>query len=312
MRRQSTSLSTQVSTLSDPGARTSKRQILPLFASAMRSQSLKEDLIRLRGRPDFVSSGLPSLDAALGGGFAVGGLTLVAGPPRSGTVPMLVGTALNTLKVGQRVAYSSERFTCKQMRGRFVVLESRVNGYRFQAGLSSAEDRMALNAARERIHWSLLSWLTVRRLLPREVDAHLFSYRPLLAVVDALPRAEGRSAAERSGSIQEGVQRLASIARKHRVAMLLRVILRERKRSDAIFGDPVLRGAVSTADALVALERHEQEDVGGDDAQMVRAAVYRPAEQREAGHLVALHFDQRFAGLIDPQADSGEEPWLFP
>lgn len=274
---------------------------LPLFAAAQRQQTPYEDLIRIEDRPAFLPTGLPSVDEKLRGGFPVGGLTLVAARPKVGATSLLLGASLAALERGERVAYFSERLREDQIRGRLVVLESRVNGYRFRAGFVTAEDRIALAAARERIQWSALSMVARKRIDAREIDEHLFSYRPWLVVLDVHPRVAG-SRHRSTAALLEAVQRLASTARRHRVAVVLRAIMPRGRHPPNRLELPGLGAMAEAFNSVVLLHREEANDANSTPEEAIGRAdafVVRVNGHDVEPRIAQLRFDQRFAGLLE-------------
>ena len=223
---------------------------------------------------------------------------MVAARSRVGATSLLIGAALGALDKGQRVAYFSERLRQEQIRGRFVVLESRVNGYRFQAGFVTAEDRIALAAARERIPWSALSLVTRRRILPGHIDGHLFSYRPLLVIADVQPRTLEDVPRSRD-SIIEGLQRMASLARKHRVAFVVRSLLNRGRHPPEVLELPGVGRAAELFDSVVLLHRDVNGEPGAAGSAAAEARIVRSGGRDVEPRAVPLRFDQRFAGLLE-------------
>ncbi|MEE8409559.1 MAG: DnaB-like helicase C-terminal domain-containing protein [Myxococcota bacterium] len=282
--------------------RSSVAETLPLFASAMRQQAPADELVRVEDRPACLSTGLPSVDAKLRGGFPVGDASLVAARLKVGATSLLMGASLAALKRGEKVAYFSERLRDDQIRGRFVVLESRVNGYRFRAGFVTAEDRIALAAARERIPWSALSLVTGRRIMPKDIDGHLFSYRPWLAVVDVMPRATTHGDPRNISNLLEGVERLVSIARKHCVALVLRTVLPRGEHLPNRLELPGVGAMAEAFSSVILLHREEVTDPTGsseDAAGRAEVHVVRTGGHDVEPRVVPLRFDQRFAGLLE-------------
>jgi hypothetical protein len=277
---------------------------LPLFASAMRLQQQRHEQVReVEVRPAFLSTALPSLDVALRGGFPVGNATLVAARPNVGATSLLLGASLGALKRGERVAYFSESLREEQIRGRLVVLESRVNGYRFKAGFVTDEDRIALTAARQRIPWVNLSIVARRRVLPADVDGHVFSYRPWMVVADILPRGASGATTRRVSDLLDGVRELVAIARRQNVALLVRVILSRAEHPPNRLELPGVGAMAEAFAAVVLLHREEITDpTGVPDAAMgtAEAHVVRVNGHDVEPRVVQLRFDGRFAGLLEP------------
>ena len=282
--------------------RTVDSSTLPLFASAMRRAEPAADLVRVEGRPDFLSCGLKNIDRPLGGGFPVGGLTLVAARATAGATSFFIGAALGAVGRGERVAYFSERIPIEQLRGRFVVLESRVNGFRVRAGFLSAEDRLALAAARERIPWNSLGLVCRRTIHTPEIDGHIFSYRPWLVLADIKPKAPEAQHARGYEGLVEGVQRLRQIAARHKIALVLRWIMpkgRHRAQPEEL---PQLGDFANYFDSALFLHRDEIDEADANEAQNVgraAATIFRLKGRRIEPREAPLRFDQRFAGLFD-------------
>ncbi|MEM6733949.1 MAG: hypothetical protein AAF658_20470, partial [Myxococcota bacterium] len=208
-------------TLMVPKRKSKATETLPLFAKAMSTQSIADDLSRVEGRPEFVSSGLRGLDNKLGGGFPVGGITLIAERPDSGALELVLSATLKTARRKWPIALLSDRRDEVELQRRLTAIEAKVSAYRAAAGLLSAEDRMAMVAARKRVPWSRVAVLAGRAIAPPEVDELVFSYRPLCVVAELRPRAPDATQPMRIDSYKEGVARLASLARRHHVAMVL-------------------------------------------------------------------------------------------
>jgi replicative DNA helicase len=279
-----------------------ERDTLPLFASVMRHPVRRLAPVHTTGSPGFVSSGLLSLDRALRGGFPLGAASLVAGRPRAGVTSMLMGMALTALKQGRRVAYFSERLHEDQIRGRFVVLESRVNGYRFRAGFVTDEDRAALASARERIAWSELTLVAQPQISVSEVAEHLFSYRPELVLLDLTPRPLGDHDQHRYAVLMEGVQELCDVARHHHVAAVLRHVLPKADHPPNRLELPGVGAMAEQFAAVVLLHREEvtNPDAAPDEAVgLAELHVVRVAGRDVGPRVVPVRFDQRFAGLLD-------------
>jgi hypothetical protein len=273
---------------------------LPLFASAMRQRARAHT--RTEEARANLSTGLPSLDRALRGGFPVGEATLIAARPKVGTTSLMLGASLAALYRGERVAYFSESLREEQIRGRFVVLDSRVNGYRFKAGFVTAEDRVALAAARERIPWGALSIVARRRIRPDEMDGHLFSYSPWLVVADVLPRGSSGSTSRKVSHLLADVDQLIDTARKHRVALLLRVILPRADHPPNRLELPGVGAMAGAFSAVVLLHREEVTDPAGVPVEAtgrIEASVVRVRNADVEPRVVPLRFDQRFAGILD-------------
>lgn len=282
-----------------PAGARSSTATLPLFTSAMKKVEPARELAQVDNRPNHLTTGLASLDRALQGGLPVGGITLVAARPQAGATSLLMGATLAALKKRHPVSYFSERLPEDQLRGRLVVLESKVNGTRFRAGFVTAEDRIALAAARERIPWSQLYLSTKRRISPSHIDTSIFTYRPWLVVADVQPRPPQPAPYQaRQSKLQEGVERLASLARKHHVSMVVRMLLPRGQHPPQLEELPSLGSLAELFTALVLL--HREETSGGGDSSRAYARVLRVRNHAVEPRDVELTFDQRYAGLLEP------------
>jgi len=279
------------------------RVALPLFAHAMRQAAERGLLAERAKRPTHLGTGLTTLDTALEGGFPVGRTTLVAARPGIGATALLIGATLAATKRDVPVAYFSEYRTERQLRGRLVVQEGHVNSFRFTAGFISPEDRSALTAARERIAWHKLSLLAHKRITISEIANHLFSYHPWLVVADVRPRPPGgQLPVERFSNLLKGALHLALLARKHKVALVLRLILPQGEGAPTLRDLPGLGAIAQSFSTVVLLHREQLYVPFGEDAATVGLAdahVLRIDGHDITPRHVPLRFDHRFAGLAD-------------
>lgn len=277
---------------------------MPLFTHAVRHEHPVALGAAGAGR---LSTGLVSVDRALAGGLDPGTLTLVAGRPRAGVSALLLGMTLAALERGEPVAYLSERVSERQLRGRLVLLAAKVNGYRLPAGLMSPEDRIALAAARERIHWQCLSLSAGHPLSACDVEDHLYTYRPRLLVADLVPRPPVPPASPGPlASLAAGVEHLARLAAENHVAAMLHVVL-PRGEGAPSRGELPGQGALADAASTVLLLHRREPDAAAaydeptpaPEPASAEVVVVRHAGRDLAPVHVPLRFDQRFAGLAD-------------
>jgi hypothetical protein len=281
--------------------RVAVRTALPLFAHAMSHEAANSS--GAGPTMGVVSTGLVGLDRALGGGLERGAVTAVAGRPHSGTGRLLITLALAAIERGEPVAFMTERQSERELRGRLVLLEARVNGYRFDAGLITNEDRLALASARERIPWGVLSMCAQAEITPFEVQDQLFSFRPRLLIADFRPQPPDPGAdASRFSSLASGTEHLARLSAEYGVATVLHLPL-ARGEGVPTLSDLPGQGALAEAlRAAVVLHRREQplplEGEAGDGHHALAEAIVL----RHGGHdipptHVGLHFDQRYGGV---------------
>lgn len=198
-----------------------KPRTLPLFAQAMARQSIAEDLQRIENRPNVLKSGVRGLDRGLGGGFRVGELTVLALPPDAAAWRVVAMAVLSNARRASSVALLSERQPAETLQRDLVAVEAGVDLDRVRAGLVSAEDRLILGPARKRIPWSQILIRGGTRNLAHETDELIFSYRPILVMAEVMPRALAARSPHAADSRMEGAARLASLARKHRVSIVV-------------------------------------------------------------------------------------------
>jgi replicative DNA helicase len=277
----------------------SSRPALPLFEHARRHPT-PAVAVAVTESPggSRVSSGLVGLDRALGGGFLVGSLALVAARPKVGAGSLLLGATIAAMKAGVRCAYLSDQLTVPQLRGRLVVLEARVNGYRFRAGFIAPEDQVALTAARERLAWRAVTLVGQKNLDVDAIDEHVFEYRPRFLVCDLYPRVRGGG--RRLADLVAASTALAELARRRKVAVVLRYTLPLGEGSPTLADLPGPGALSPCIRQLVLLHREEVTMPKADLAAPVGLAEARVYE-RDGGDpaAVRLHFDGRFGGLSD-------------
>ncbi|MBI5509574.1 MAG: hypothetical protein HY903_12550 [Deltaproteobacteria bacterium] len=273
--------------------------VLPLFAAAMRQKAV--EAAPPLALTDHVSTGLRGLDAVLRGGFPVAASSLVAARPKVGATSLLFGAALHSLKNDLRVAYFCDHVREDQIRGRLVILESRVNGFRFRAGFVSPEDRLSMTAARERINWSALSIVAQKKVRLIDIDNHLFAYHSHLAVIDLQERATSGYA--HTAELIRWIEDLTSIAKRYHVAIVVRLVLPTATHPPNRLELPGVGGVATRFASVVLVHREEVTDpshvpesaVGAAEAQVVRLGGH-DLEPR----FVGLRFDPRYAGFLDP------------
>lgn len=280
----------------------SQTAVLPLFDYGKRTQSPADDWQRVAERPDVLSSGLPSIDTALSGGLQMGTSNLVAARPYVGATSFCIGAALAALHAGYQVAFLTTRLREEQLKGRFVVLESRVNGHRFAAGFVTAEDRLALAAGRERIPWQQLSIVAQRKIDLDAVDAHLFSYRPHLLIADFIPAIDQQTHLTQAANHVLAAQTLANHARRYRAVVLMHWVLPKAKHPPNRLELPGVGTFAEAFNSAVLLDRivsEENLDATPTPLGEVHAQILRCQGHDVSERTVALRFDQRFAGLLD-------------
>lgn len=278
---------------------------LPLFEAAKRRARGKEavspfpELRSLKSINEWVSTGLLSVDQAMRGGFPIGAISLVASKPRAGVNSLLMGSVLTNLEEGFRVGYFSEKLREDQIRGRMVVLKSKVNGYRFRAGVVTDEDHQKLEDARACIAWSRMLIRSAREIPLRQLDSDIFSYHPQLVIADLRPRGTNHPNPKSFESLTRGIEELAFIAARERISMVVRCVLPDGPGEPDRLELPGLGTVANLFDSVVFVHRNKttagpDEEKGASQAQV---KVIRVGKRDVGPRYVNLHFDQRYAGL---------------
>lgn len=187
----------------------------------MTRQSIADDLQRVENRPSVLKSGVRGLDRGLGGGFRVGELTVLALPADAAAWRVVAMAVLTNARRASSVALLSERQAAETLQRDLVAVEAGVDLNRVRAGLVSAEDRLILGPARKRIPWSQILTRGGTHNLAHEADELIFSYRPILVMAEVMPRALAARSPHAANSRLEGTARLASLARRHRVSIVV-------------------------------------------------------------------------------------------
>ena len=273
--------------------------VLPLFAYAVRQLGPPAERQRGAAPERRIATGMAALDVALSGGLPQGGATLVAARPNATSNAWCMSTALAILERGARVALFSERFAEAQLRGHLAVIRAGVNRYRFRAGLVTADDRVALAAARARIPWSQLSIRAGEWLDLDDVESSIATYRPDVAFVDLRLRAHAAKQRRRFDAMTRIVDRLTRLARRRRTALVVRMLLPELgdiPRVSEVAGGARLAGLFDT---LLVLHRPTPGEPHTPDASVTHAYLPAASEYARARAAVPLHFDGRTESVTD-------------
>ena len=115
----------------------------------------------------------------------------MASKPRVGENSLIMGAVLENLDNGLRVGYFSDTLRQEQIRGRLVVLKSKVNGCRSRAGVVRVEDHQQLHDARASIAWNQLLIRSAKEISLRDVASGILLYRSTLVIADSMAAATG-------------------------------------------------------------------------------------------------------------------------
>jgi hypothetical protein len=284
---------------------------LPLFEAAKQRARDNEVVPRfpklraVKTINEWTSTGLLSVDQAMRGGFPVGAISLVASKPRAGVNSLLMGAVLANLEGGLGVGYFSEKLREDQIRGRLVVLKSKVNGYRFRAGVVTDEDHQKLDEARSHIAWSRMLIRSAREIPLRELDSDIFSYHPQLVIADLRPRGTNHPNPRSFESLTRGIEELAFIAARDKISMVVRCVLPEGPGEPDRLELPGLGTVANLFNSVIFVHRNHtdagpHEENGASQAQV---KVIRVSHRDVGPRYVNLHFDQRYAGLEEISAE---------
>ena len=256
--------------------------------------------VRGNQKSPFISTGLQSVDDAMRGGFARDCMTHVASRPRVGATSLLVGSVLAALQRNLKVAYYSDRLNQRQLRGRLILRASEINGYRIQAGLMTEQEEYELDKARGDIRWDNLLMHCRKEVMLTEVLSQCARNPPDLLVADFKPHDASTSSKAGFRSYEQGLRELARHVGKCGSAAVVRQVLPKGSHAPDRIELPGLGSITNIFESAVMMHRHTGEGEDGDvDTSRAFAQVIRVQHRDIKTRSVALHFDQRFAGLLE-------------
>ncbi len=214
--------------------------------------------------PDTVTSGFPSLDRMLGGGFRRKDLVILAGDVGCGKSALGLGVAIRAARAGVQTLFLSGEMSEERVMERSLAMEGKVSVDDLRQGRIDATTRAALGAAAVRLRDSPLM---VRELLGtgfEEVREALDVVPPRgLAVIDSLQLTPPpRPAARLDERVALAVRALKGLAVERNVAV---VALAQLPRHRARRPDPrptlddlgALGSIKQNADLVLAIYREE-------------------------------------------------------
>ncbi len=214
--------------------------------------------------PDTVTTGFPSLDRILGGGFRRKDLIVLTGDVGSGKSALGLGVAIRAARAGVQTLFLSGEMGHERVMERALALEGRVSVDDLRQGRVDAAARAAIGAAAVLLRDSPLM---VRELLGNgfaEVSEALDVVPPRgLAVVDSLQLTPPpRPAARLDERVALTVRALKALAVERNVAVLaLSQLPRHRARREdprPTLDDLGALGAIKqNADLVLAIYREE-------------------------------------------------------
>lgn len=256
----------------------------------------------LRGahKSEFISTGLQSVDDAMRGGFARDCMTLIAGRPRVGATSLLMGAVLAALDKKLKVAYYSDRLNQRQLRGRLILRASEINGYRIQAGLMTEQEEYELDKARAGICWDNLLMHCRKEVVLDEVLSQCARNPPDLLIADFKPHRDSGASKAGFRSYEQGLHEIARRVGKCGSAAVVRQVLPKGSHAPDRIELPGLGSITEVFESAVLMHRHTGENEDDDvDTSRAFAQVIRVQHRDIKTRSVALHFDQRFAGLLE-------------
>lgn len=265
---------------------------------------------QLAGAPsnaETVSSGFPSVDRILGGGFRRRDLVVLGGDVGVGKSSFALAVALRVAERGERAVVVSGEMDEERLWERALGIESRTRVDDIRRGKLSDERRAALGAAAVRLRDRPLIFVPTAADSFDEVAARINAAGAPLTVVDYLqllpPRRAARDLAEETAA---AVRRLKEVALEADTALLVVAQLPRHnpKRRDPrpSLDDFGALGAVKYhADVVLGLYREEmyQTTRGVEGATELIVAKNRHG----ATGFVDLYFYQdwmRFEDMVDP------------
>ena len=241
--------------------------------------------------PDAISSGFPSVDRALGGGFRRRDLIVLGGDVGSGKSSLALAMALRASERNERVVFMSGEMDEDRLWERALASEARVRLDDIRRGRLADETRAALGAAAVRLRARPLRVVPMAAASLAETTERLLRASAALTVVDylqLLPAAiESRNAEEEHAA---AVRRMKEIAAAADTALLL---LSQLPRHDPKRRDP--RPELDDFGALGAVKYHADVVLG-----LYREEMYHTARGMEgATELVIAKNRHGGTGFVD-------------
>lgn len=257
--------------------------------------------------PETISSGFPSIDNLLGGGFRRGDLVVVGGDTSSGKSSLALAFAIRAAMRGQRSAFLTAEMTRERVLERVLAIEARARIDDLRQGTLDDEERSRAGATALRLRDCLP---VIERLVARDTAALASIVRGLddaqLLVVDPLSAflQPGRSLDD---SLAFAARDLKALALDANVALIVTASLSslssraDRRPTLEDFGGSSI--LAEQADVILALYREEMYQPGRDIEGATELLVRK--NRNGAKGYVDLYFYEkweRFEEVIDPEA----------
>jgi replicative DNA helicase len=218
---------------------------------------------------DTLSTGFPSIDNALGGGFRRGDLVVLGGEVGSGKSALVLAMALRAVESGAAARFLSGEMELPRAAERALAIEARVRVDDLRRGTIDDEGRERLTVAARRLehHFPSFGAIDAGGVGSLEQGAALLSAIDLLVIDPVQALSVGsRDLDEEMASVAHTLKRIATerdvcvLATSH-----LPTITRDRKDPRPQLDDFGALGAVKQfADVVLGLYRHEMYDSAPD------------------------------------------------
>ncbi|HSQ32313.1 MAG TPA: DnaB-like helicase C-terminal domain-containing protein [Gemmatimonadaceae bacterium] len=252
-----------------------------------------------------VTSGFPSLDKMLGGGFRRGDLVVVGGDTASGKSALALAFAIRAAVAATRVLFLSGEMTVERVLERVIAIEARTMIDDLRLGTLDENERAKAGA----VALDLRDHLPVVDRVPAggigELSSLLEGVRPDLLIVDSLSSLAPRDL-DRDQSWAHVVRDLKELALDRNIVVLATAELPSlAPRADArpTLEDFGALGAVRRhADVVLALYRPEMYEQARDIAGATELIV-RKNRNGPTGYVDLYFYAQwlRFEDMLDPE-----------
>lgn len=279
---------------------TRSTDISPLSALLSRVDAVSDG----QSSPETISSGFPSIDRLLGGGFRRGDLVLLGGDTASGKSSLALAFAVRAAMTGTRSCFLTAEMTRERVLERVLAIEARARIDDLRQGTLDDEERSRAGATALRLRDCLP---IIERLTAGDVAGLASTVRGLddvqLAVVDPLSTfvQPGRSLDE---SLAFAARDLKALALDANIALVATASLPQlSSRSDR---RPVLEDfggssiLAEQADVVLALYREEMYQPGRD-IEGATELILRKNRNGAKGYVDLYFYEkwERFEEVID-------------
>jgi replicative DNA helicase len=255
---------------------------------------------------DTLSTGFPSVDNALGGGFRRGDLVVVGGEVGSGKSALVLAMALRAVESGAATRFLSGEMELPRAAERALAIEAKVRVDDLRRGTIDDEARERLSLASRRLeqHFPSFGSIDAGGVASLEQGAALLSAIDLLVIDPLQALAVGnRDLDEELASVAHALKRIAT---ERDVCVLvtshLPSLSRDRKDPRPQLDDFGALGAVKQfADVVLGLYRHEMYDSAPDVDGATELLVLK--NRNGARGYVDLYFYKqwmRFEDMLEP------------